>query len=112
MKEKHINRLRTQFMAGDMDRRQFMRALLATGMTAATATGMADMAQAAAPQKGGTFKLGKGHGQTTDTMNPGTAENGYMVNLLQTFHGYLTEVARDGSLTPGVAESWSAPMKA
>ena len=106
MKEKHINRLRTQFMAGDMDRRQFMRALLATGMTAATATSVADMAQAAAPQRGGTFRIGKGHGQTTDTMNPGTAENGYMVNLLQTFHGYLTEVARDGSLTPGVAESW------
>ena len=48
---------------------------------------------AAAPKRGGTIRIGKGHGQTTDTMNPGTAENGYMVNLLQSFHGYMTEVA-------------------
>src|SRR6056297_2014776 len=108
MKKQHIDTLKTRFAQGSMDRRQFMRALLATGMTAAAATGIAERAQAAAPKRGGTFTLGKGHGQTTDTMNPGTAENGYMVNLLQTFHGYLTEVAPDGSLTAGIADSWEA----
>src|SRR6056297_303525 len=108
MKKQHIDTLKTRFAQGSMDRRQFMRALLATGMTAAAATGIAERAQAAAPKRGGTFRLGKGHGQTTDTMNPGTAEHGYMVNLLQSYHGYLTEVAPDGSLTAGLAESWEA----
>jgi len=108
MKDQKIKELSDRFMAGGMSRRSFMRSLLATGMAAATATGLADRAEAAAPKRGGTFRIGKGHGQTTDTMNPGTAENGYMVNLLQSYHGYLTEVAPDGSLTAGLAESWEA----
>ncbi|WP_299841798.1 ABC transporter substrate-binding protein [uncultured Roseovarius sp.] len=103
-----IEQLKMRFAGGGMSRRGFMRSLLATGMTASAATMIADQARAATPNRGGTLRLGKGHGQTTDTMNPGTAENGYMVNLLQSFHGYMTEVAPDGSLAAGVAESWDA----
>ena len=108
MKEHHIEKLRARFMSGGMNRRQFMRSMLATGMTAVAATSIADQAQAATPKRGGTFRLGKGHGQTTDSWDPGTAENGYMISQLQTTHGYMTEVATDGSLTPGIAESWEA----
>lgn len=108
MKPFGIEHLKARFLAGDMSRRRFMQTLLSSGMTIAAASMIADQAQAARPKRGGTFRLGKGHGQTTDTMNPGTAENGYMVNLLQSFHGYMTEVAPDGSLAPGVAESWEA----
>lgn len=101
-------RLKARYQSGKMSRRTFMQTLLSSGMTFTAATMVADQALAAAPKRGGTFRLGKGHGQTTDTMNPGTAENGYMVNLLQSFHGYMTEVAPDGSLAPGIAESWEA----
>ncbi|EAP77430.1 ABC transporter substrate-binding protein [Roseovarius nubinhibens] len=103
-----LESLKTRLATGSMSRRQFMRSVVATGISAAAASSVADQVMAAAPKRGGTIRIGKGHGQTTDTMNPGTAENGYMVNLLQSFHGYMTEVAPDGSLVPGVAESWEA----
>jgi peptide/nickel transport system substrate-binding protein len=54
------------------------------------------------------FKVGKGHGQTTDTLDPGTSENGFTNPMLQNVHGYMTEVGQDGSLQPNVAESWEA----
>lgn len=62
----------------------------------------------AAPKKGGHFRMGKAHGQTTDTLDPGTAENYFMNALLHGIHGRLTEVAQDGTLKPEVAESWEA----
>ncbi len=52
--------------------------------------------------------MGKAHGQTTDTLDPGTAENYFMNALLHGIHGRLTEVAQDGTLKPEVAESWEA----
>ncbi|WP_371223236.1 ABC transporter substrate-binding protein [Roseovarius sp. 2305UL8-3] len=103
-----IDRLKARFATGGISRRRFMQALLASGATVSAASIMAGQARAATPNRGGTIRIGKGHGQTTDTMNPGTAENGYMVNLLQSFHGYMTEVAPDGSLSAGIAESWEA----
>ncbi len=63
---------------------------------------------AMAARKGGTMRMGKGHGQTSDTLDPGTADNGFMIPLLYGVHGYLTEVGGDGSLQPGLAESWKA----
>lgn len=103
-----LNRVQAQLKAGQMNRRNFIRTMMATGMTLSAATGFANSARAATPNRGGTIRIGKGHGQTTDSWDPGNAENGYMVNLLQSFHGYLTEVAPDGALVPGLAESWEA----
>ena len=66
----------------------------------------------AAPKKGGTMRMGKAHGQTTDTLNPATWENGFTIAMGFGIHGYLTEVAADGSLVPNVAESWEASADA
>lgn len=66
----------------------------------------------AAPKKGGTMRMGKAHGQTTDTLNPATWENGFTIAMGFGIHGYLTEVASDGSLVPNVAESWEASADA
>ena len=103
-----LERLQARYRAGAMSRRSFIHTMVAGGMTLATATGMANMARAGTPNRGGHLRVAKGHGQTTDRWDPGNAENGYMVNLLQTFHGYLTEVGPDGSLMPQLAESWEA----
>ncbi|MDX1433251.1 MAG: ABC transporter substrate-binding protein [Gammaproteobacteria bacterium] len=62
----------------------------------------------AAPKKGGHLRMGKGHGQTTDTLDPATFENGFTIPLAYAFHGYLTEVGTDGRLEPGIAESWES----
>ncbi len=62
----------------------------------------------AAPKSGGTLRVGKAHGQTTDSYDPANHENGFMLAFTHTLHNYLTEVAPDGSLVGELAESWEA----
>ncbi|MEM9812555.1 MAG: ABC transporter substrate-binding protein [Pseudomonadota bacterium] len=62
----------------------------------------------AQPKRGGTIRAAKGHGQSNDTLDPGTFINGYTVALSYGMHGFLTAVATDGSLEPSLAESWEA----
>jgi peptide/nickel transport system substrate-binding protein len=89
---------------GLLDRRGFLKTTAATAMAATLPMSGAK----AAPQRGGHLRVGKGHGQTTDTMNPGTWENGFTVGMAFAIHGFLTEVGPDGSVVPNVAESWEA----
>jgi peptide/nickel transport system substrate-binding protein len=98
----------TQLPILGMNRRTLLKAGAAAGLAATFPLGGAQ----AAPKKGGTMRMGKGHGQTTDTLDPGTATNGFTIALLFGMHGYLTEVGTDGSLQPGVAESWEGSSDA
>ena len=85
-----------------LNRRRFLQASAATGVLAsAPLSGLK-----AAPKKGGTMRMGKAHGQTTDTLDPGTYENGFTIAMSFGFHGRLTEVAGDGSPVPELAEGW------
>jgi peptide/nickel transport system substrate-binding protein len=56
---------------GRMSRRDFVQLTAATGVTAVAAEKMFVTAARAEPKKGGTFKIGIGHGATTDSMDPG-----------------------------------------
>lgn len=87
-----------------LDRRTFLK----TSALSVVASALPYSGALAAPKKGGHFRMGKAHGQTTDTLDPGTAENYFMNALLHGIHGRLTEVAPDGTLKPEVAESWEA----
>jgi peptide/nickel transport system substrate-binding protein len=98
----------TRIFKGGLDRRQFLQ----TTAAAAALSTLTLRGASAAPKRGGTMRMGKAHGQSTDTLDPGTAENGFTIALLQGVHGFLTEVGADGSLQPGVAESWSASADA
>ncbi len=89
---------------GLLDRRGFLK----TTVAAAAATTLPMRSAKAAPTRGGHLRVGKGHGQTTDTMNPGTWDNGYVIAMAHAIHGYLVEVAPDGTMVPNVAESWEA----
>ena len=89
---------------GHLNRRGFLKTTAATAIAASLPMGAA----MAAPKKGGHLRVGKGHGQTTDTLNPGTWENGFTIGMAFAIHGRLTEVAPDGSLVPELAESWEA----
>ena len=63
---------------GKIDRREFIKRAGALGLAAPFATTLLTQAvQAAVPKKGGTFRLGSAHGSTTDTLDPGTHENGF-----------------------------------
>lgn len=92
-----------------LDRRRFLQGTAATGLLAAAPLGRPARA---APSKGGSLRVGKGHGNTTDTLNPGTWDNGYVIAVGFAVHGRLTEVAPDGSLIPELAESWEASADA
>ncbi|MFX0541398.1 ABC transporter substrate-binding protein [Roseovarius sp. S4756] len=90
---------------GRLDRRGFLKTTAAGAVAASLPLGGA---MAATPKKGGHLRVGKGHGQTTDTLNPGQWENGYMIALTFAKDGHLTEVLADGSIGPEIAESWEA----
>lgn len=108
MKEKYLKNQAAKLTAGTIDRRQFILSALAAGVVLPSAMTMASDALAMTPKKGGKFRIGSGHGSTTDSLDPGTYENGFM-----TFTGYLygnnlTEVNNKGELVPELAESYDS----
>jgi len=98
----------TLIKGGLLDRRGFLKSTVAATAAASLPMGSA----LAAGHGGGNLRVGKAHGQTTDTLNPGTYENGFTIAISHGVHGRLTEVAADGSLQPELAESWEASADA
>jgi peptide/nickel transport system substrate-binding protein len=74
--------------------------LLGTGIRPARAQGE--------PKRGGTLRVGKAHGQTSDSLDPATWESGMIIGVGSIIYNRLTEVDAGGSLIPELAESWEA----
>ena len=91
-----------------LSRREFGSSLAAAGIAASSASLVADAAFASTPKKGGLFRTGLGHGQTTDSLDPATYENGFMTNTSFAYGNHLTEVAPNGELVPELAESYES----
>ncbi len=87
-----------------LNRRSFLRVSAATALAASLPLSAAQ----AAPKRGGHLRAGLAHGQTTDTLNPGTWDNSFTVSMAFAVHGYLTEITADGTVVPALAESWEA----
>jgi len=98
----------TRLITPRINRRGFIQASAATGLAATLPWGRA----MAAPTRGGHLRVGKGHGNTTDTLDPATADNGYMLALFFGMHAYLTLVTPEGGVAPDLAESWEASADA
>ena len=98
----HSKRTRTFAMP---TRRGVLGAGAALGGLAAAGLGLGP---ARAQTRGGTIRVAIGHGSTSDTLDPGTWENDFTIGMGYGYCGYLTGVARDGSLEPQLAESWEA----
>lgn len=109
---KTIDRLSRLYTDGRISRRHFMQGATAAGLTVAAASSLAGKAEAAAPKRGGTLRIGSGHGSTTDTLDPGTFENGFSTVLGFSIANHLTEVGPDGQLRPELAESFEASADA
>jgi peptide/nickel transport system substrate-binding protein len=60
------------------------------------------------PKRGGTLRVGKGHGQTSDSPDPGSWESGMIIGVGSIVYNRLTEVDVGGKLIPELAESWEA----
>jgi peptide/nickel transport system substrate-binding protein len=103
-----LDRLADAAREGKVSRRSFMSTAMAAGMTASAATGLWTTKAKAAPQRGGTLRLGAHDGNTSDSLDPGTFVSFSWIQAIHTFHGYLTLIEPDGSLGPDVASEWSA----
>ncbi len=96
-----------------MGRRDFIRAAVAAGATAAMAASVFDRAQAATPEKGGNFRQALTGGATSDTLDPAQILDSYMINVSSgQLRNNLTEIAPDGQLRAELAESWEASSDA
>ena len=109
----YLSNLSYKLTDGQIDRRQFVMSALAAGVALPSALGMADMAAAATPKKGGRLRIGVTGGATTDTLDPGQILDMYMINVQfgQTRNN-LTVVGSDGLLQPELAEEWGASADA
>ena len=97
-----------KYKSGQIDRRTFVRSLLATGVALPSALSLAGQAAAATPKSGGLFRMGVGHGSTTDTLDSATSENHFTLINGYTFGNHLTEVNNDGQLVGELAESYES----
>ncbi|PWE32585.1 peptide ABC transporter substrate-binding protein [Maritimibacter sp. 55A14] len=94
---------------GRVSRRAFMNYAMAAGITSTTASGLwTTTAAQAAPQKGGTFRLGTHDGNTSDSHDPGTYLSFSIIQLAHTYRSYLTLITPENDLGPDIAESWEA----
>ncbi|WP_245440705.1 ABC transporter substrate-binding protein [Mesorhizobium sanjuanii] len=90
---------------GRLDRRSFLKAASALGITAALSLSTANRVFAQTPKKGGHFRIGTGGGSTTDTYDPGTYNNSVLRMIAGSVCNYLMEVDSRGEATPELAES-------
>ncbi|NOX41004.1 MAG: ABC transporter substrate-binding protein [Alphaproteobacteria bacterium] len=109
---KTIDQLSRLYASGKVSRRTFMQGATALGLTIAAASSLAVRAEAATPKQGGMFRVGQGHGSTTDSLDPSTFENGFSTFLGFAIANHLTEVGPDGQLRPELAESYEASADA
>ncbi|MET3663290.1 ABC transporter substrate-binding protein [Aquamicrobium ahrensii] len=84
--------------------------MLKTAAAAATGSALSSLglraASASTPRRGGTLRIGLGHGNSTDSYDPATFIGGFMQAFSFARYNCLTEIAADGSLAPELAESW------
>ena len=98
---------RTAVGQGKLSRRDFMQFTMAAGFTLAASATMFASAARAAPKVGGNFKVGIGHGQTTDSLDPATWSNGFTFAFgKSTFGAPLVQVNTKNEAVPHVAESF------
>lgn len=105
-KTHYIDRQTALYTNGRIGRRAFLQSLVAAGVAVPAALSMAGRVEAATPKRGGTFRVAFGAGSTTDSLDPGTYENGFTTHMSFSYGNTLVEVAPDGSLRPELAESY------
>jgi peptide/nickel transport system substrate-binding protein len=90
-----------------LSRRDFIQAAVSTSLTIQAASLHFSTAARAEPKKGGRFKIGLGHGATTDSLDPATYLDYYMGTVGWGALGNgLTEFDTKGNVQPDLAESF------
>lgn len=100
--------LRKQLIEGRIGRRDFFRGAAALGVSATAASALLSSAAQAAPKKGGKLRAGIAEGATSDSLDPQTYTDIYMISVGFATHNTLTEISPEGQLVGDVAEGWEA----
>ncbi|NNE20974.1 MAG: peptide ABC transporter substrate-binding protein, partial [Rhizobiales bacterium] len=94
---------------GKMSRRDFIQLSMAAGFTVAAAKDMFITAARAEPKKGGSFRLGSGHGATTDSLDPATWANGFVGDIGPGIIGNtIVDIDQNNNVVPALAESFES----
>ncbi len=92
---------------GKISRRDFLQVAMAAGFTLSAAQGLFVTAARAEAKKGGHFRHGCGHGQTTDSLDPATWSNGFTFHFGRSFFAApLTQIGAKNETIPHAAESF------
>lgn len=92
------------------NRRAFLGGASAAGL--AIGLGAAPWSAQAQPKPGGRLRIATAQGSTTDSLDPQTYTDTYMLSVGFGTHGTLTEIAPNGELVGDLAESWEASADA
>ena len=105
-----LSRLLADIDAVRMNRRRFLGTTAAAGMAAAMGGTMisATAARAEEPKKGGTFRMGWGGGEATDTLDPALADSPVPFVVNRQWGDTIVNVTADGQIEPRLAESMSS----
>lgn len=93
---------------GELSRRGMLKGAAAIGAAGLILPASLGAARAQ-PKPGGVFRIGIGHGSTSDGFNPGLWDNLYAQTFAAARHNQLIEVGADGQLKPEIAEDWETP---
>jgi peptide/nickel transport system substrate-binding protein len=104
-----LDELQRLLRSAQISRRAFMSRAAALGITTGLASSLASRAvQAGTPKQGGRFRVGLGHGSTTDSLDPATFENDFAIFTGHGYRNHLTEASNTDELVGDLAESWEA----
>ncbi|MEO1532770.1 MAG: ABC transporter substrate-binding protein, partial [Pseudomonadota bacterium] len=92
------------FSLGETNRRGFMAGAAASALI----VGLDGKPLAAEPKKGGRIRTALAEGSTSDSLDPQTYTDIYMISVGFATHSTLTEIAPNGDLVGDAAESWEA----
>ena len=98
MKDDLLKNNSRKLTQGQMGRREFIVSAMAVGLTLPSALSLVKKAEAATPKKGGKLILGYGYGSTTDSLDPGTSENGMTQGIHKAYGNLLFDTENTGEL--------------
>jgi len=104
-----LKKLEKMYTRGQISRRDFIARLTALGLAASISPSLLfSEAKAAAPKKGGRFRLGLAQGATTDSLDPGQLPSTAPQMVHLQVRNCLTELDHTYSPVPELAESWES----
>lgn len=107
MENMELNKARVA--RGEMNKREFIQAGIAAGITVAAASVAFDKALASTPKKGGDYVQALTGGGSSDSLDPAQILDSYMINTSSgQLRNNLTEIGPDNQLRGELATEWEA----